>query len=197
MQERSEQQATTVLQTPRLWLRRFSAADSAAFAAMNADAEVMAHFPALLSPAQSDALLARIAAHWQREGFGLCALECRHSGALLGFCGLLKVAPELPCAPAVEIGWRLVRSAWGQGLAHEAAHAVLGWAFTELALAELVSFTAVSNQRSQRLMQRLGMQRDSGGNFHHPALPAEHALAPHVLYRLTAAQWLPPRCTSG
>lgn len=164
---------------------------------MNADAEVMAHFPAVLNREQSDALLARIDAHWQREGFGLCALECRHSGALLGFCGLLKVAQALPCAPAVEIGWRLVRSAWGQGLAYEAAHAVLSWAFTELALTELVSFTSVSNQRSQRLMQRLGMQRDSGGDFLHPALPAEHALAPHVLYRLSRAQWLSCGGTSG
>lgn len=197
MQERSEQQATTVLQTPRLWLRRFSAVDSAAFAAMNADAEVMAHFPARLSATQSDALLAHIAAHWQREGFGPCALECRRSGALLGFCGLHKVAPELPCAPAVEVAWRLVRSAWGQGLAYEAAQAVLGWAFTELDLHEVVAFTASSNQRSQRLMQRLGMQRDSGGDFLHPALPVEHALAPHVLYRLTPVQWLPSRHTSG
>ena len=70
----------------------------------------------------------------------------------------------------------------------EAARAVLDFAFTELALEDVVSFTAVINQRSQLVMQRLGMT-DTQDNFSHPMLDANHPLAEHVLYKITRQEW--------
>ena len=91
-------------------------------------------------------------------------------------------------APCVEIAWRLRKEFWGQGYATEAARASLDFAFSELALDEVVAFTAVINQRSQLLMARIGMT-DTQDNFYHPALESNHPLAEHVLYKLNRQQW--------
>jgi RimJ/RimL family protein N-acetyltransferase len=148
----------------------------------------MAHFPALLDAGQSAALVQRIERRFRERGYGLFAVEARAQGRLIGFVGLSPVGRSLPFAPAVEIGWRLARPCWGRGLAHEAAEAVLAFAFVQARLPALVSFTTQGNARSRRLMERLGMRRDPAEDFIHPELRG-HRLAPHVLYRLRAAEW--------
>lgn len=51
-------------------------------------------------------------------------------------------------------------------------------------LDEIVSFTVPANTRSRSVMERIGMHRDEAGDFAHPALPADHRLSQHVLYRI-------------
>ena len=145
----------------------------------------MRHFPAPLDADDSDALLRRIAADLDRRGWGLWALEERASGRLLGFNGLAPVTFMAPFTPAIEVGWRMVRSHWGRGLATEAARAALAFAFDELSVTEVVSFTTVGNERSRAVMRRLGMTHDRADDLAHPLIPAGHPLRPHVLYRLT------------
>jgi RimJ/RimL family protein N-acetyltransferase len=173
---------TRGFETERLRLREWRPEDRAPFAALNADPEVMRWFPGALSRAESDALADRIAAGLSDRGWGLWAVERMRDQEFLGFTGLAPVDFEAPFAPAVEIGWRLARSAWGEGYATEAARRVIRHAFEAMELAELVSFTAVGNERSWRVMERLGMRRD--GEFDHPRLPEGHPLRRHVLYRL-------------
>lgn len=177
------------LHSPRLLLRRWRAEDRTAFAAMNGDPEVMRHFPACLSPEQSDRVAERIEADFAERGFGFWALECKDSGAFIGFTGLRPVTFAAPFCPAVEIAWRLARSHWRQGLASEAARAALACGFEQLGLEQIVSFTAVENLASQRVMQAIGMRHDAAGDFDHPALPAGHRLSRHVLYRLARSEW--------
>jgi RimJ/RimL family protein N-acetyltransferase len=177
------------LRTSRLLLRRWRPEDLEAFAAMNADPEVMEFFPAPLKRASSDALAGRIEAGFAEYGFGLWAIEVASSGGFTGFVGLSVPSFEAAFMPAVEIGWRLARRAWGQGYATEAATAVLDAAFGPLALGEVVSFTSVANLRSRAVMRRLGMVHDPAEDFDHPSLPPDHRLAQHVLYRTTAARW--------
>ncbi len=177
------------LTTPRLRLRRWHEQDRAPFAAINADAEVMRLFPAALTPTESDAQIARMESHFERHGFGLWALEHASSSELLGLTGLCFVSFDAAFTPAVEVGWRLRREAWGRGYASEAAHAALDFGFGELGLDEVVSFTSVHNQRSRAVMQRIGMQRDPAGDFAHPLVARASPLSAHVLYRLTAAGW--------
>lgn len=174
------------LETERLLLRRWRPQDRAPFAALNADAEVMRHFPALLARRESDALADRVEAHMEREGWGLWALEIRASGAFIGFTGLACPGFEAPFMPAVEIGWRLARPAWGHGFAGEAARASAQFAFEVLELEEIVSLAVVANERSRAVMRRIGMQHDPGGDFDHPLVEPPH-LRRHVLYRLRAA----------
>lgn len=171
------------LTTRRLVLRRWRDADREPFAALNADAEVMRHFPARLSREESDVLIERIKGHFDEHGFGLWALEVAGGPAFVGFVGLWRVSFEAPFTPAVEIGWRLSREAWGQGYATEAAAAALAHGFERLGLREIVSYTVPANLRSRRVMERIGMQRDEGGDFDHPRLDPGHPLRRHVLYR--------------
>jgi len=176
--------AAPSIQTERLTLRSFAEADRAPFAAMNADPEVMRHFREPLDRATSDGLIDRIIDAWEVDNLGLWAVERRLDGAFLGFVGLSVPTFEAHFTPAVEVGWRLARDAWGHGYATEAARAALAHGFETLGLEEIVSFTTVDNLRSRRVMERLGMTRDPADDFDHPGLPAGHQLRRHVLYRL-------------
>ncbi|WP_329520608.1 GNAT family N-acetyltransferase [Spirillospora sp. NBC_01491] len=178
-----------VLRTGRLVLRRWRDEDRAPFAELNADPRVMEHFPAPLTRAGSDALVDGFEAGFERRGFGLWALEVAATGAFIGFTGLSVPSFQAPFLPAVEIGWRLARDAWGHGYAAEAARRALAFGFEDAGLREVVSFTSVPNERSQAVMRRIGMRPDAAGAFDHPRLPAGHRLERHVLWRLDAATW--------
>ena len=183
---------TSMIATKRLYLRQWQASDLARFAEMNADPEVMAYFPKLLTPALSNTIANKCQKLIEEHGWGFWAVA-RKDGAdksddFIGMVGLNNVHANMPFAPAVEIAWRLHRDYWGLGYATEAALAALRYAFEVLELSEVVAFTAVINKRSQKLMQRLGMT-DTQDNFYHPMLDAEHRLAEHVLYKITRKQW--------
>ena len=154
------------------------------FAALNADPIVMEYFLAPLSRAESDALVDRIEAAIEERGFGLWAVEIINGAPFIGFVGLAPVSFETHFTPAVEVGWRLAKEHWGRGYATEAARAALNYAFDKLMLDEVVSFTSVGNLRSRRVMERLGLHHDPADDFDNPALPADHPLVRHVLYRL-------------
>lgn len=187
--------AASELRTPRRHLRQWRDSDLEPFAALNADAEVMEHFPGVLSPAESDALIDRIVAGFAERGWGLWAAEVSATGTFAGFVGLNPADFEAPFTPAVEIGWRLARAHWGRGLATEAACAVLDYGFGSLELDEIVSFTSYANLRSQRVMQRIGMVHDPADDFDHPRIPEGHRLRHHVLYRISKplGQRRPPK----
>ena len=107
----SELGARVELRTERLRLRRWRVGDAAEFAAMNSDPHVMEHFPAPLSRAESAFMLEQIEAGFERNGFGIWALEVADSGTFVGFTGLSVVPFAAHFTPAVEVGWRLRRSA--------------------------------------------------------------------------------------
>jgi RimJ/RimL family protein N-acetyltransferase len=146
----------------------------------------MEFFPALLTPEETDAGIARVQNHFNRHGFGFYAAEFRENETFIGFVGLNIPSFDAPFMPAVEIGWRLAFDFWGRGLATEGARAVIDHAFKTLGLTSLVSFTVPANMRSRRVMEKLGMVHDSTGDFDHPNLPVGHPLQRHVLYRLSA-----------
>jgi len=172
---------TTTLRTPRLWLRDWREEDLAPFAALNADHEVMRHFPALLSREESDAGANRIRALIRENGYGLWAAE--FEGRFVGFIGVNRPRFTAPFTPCVELGWRLARDAPGKGLATEGAREVPRWARVNRAGEPLVAFTVPMNVPSRRVMEKLGLEYD--GEFEHPGLSEGHPLRRHVLYRAT------------
>lgn len=176
------------IETERLWLRQWDEGDYPAFAALNGDPRVMEYFPRPLTEAESRALARAIRKRIAENGWGFWALEEKGGEKFIGFVGLNKPSFELPCTPCMEIGWRLAYPHWGKGYATEAAQAALDVAFEALELDEVYSFTAVVNQRSQALMQRLHMI-DTQQNFAHPNVPPDSPLSEHVLYRLSRARW--------
>lgn len=178
----------TELRTPRLLLRQWRETDLEPFAALNADPEVMRHFPSPLTREQSDAFASRARAHIGVLGWGLWAVEL-DDASFVGFVGLSEARFEAHFTPAVEVGWRLAREHWGQGYATEAGRAALAFAFDEVGLPEIVSFTTVANDRSRRVMERLGLTHDPADDFDHPLLAPDDPVRPHVLYRLSRAAW--------
>jgi RimJ/RimL family protein N-acetyltransferase len=177
------------LWTDRLILRRWRDADRESFARMNRDAVVMEFFPALLSCEESDAMVDRIETHFTERGFGLWVAELRETGEFTGYIGLAVPRFAAAFTPCVEIGWRLASGHWGRGLATEGARAVVDYAFGDLGLPELVSFTVPANLRSRRVMEKLGMTHDPGGDFDHPSIAESHPLRRHVLYRIRRDDW--------
>lgn len=177
------------LATERLLLREWLPADREPFARMNADPRVAEFLGEPMTRAASNALVDRIDARWLSDRHGLWAVERREDGVFLGFVGLAAPSFETAFTPCVEIGWRLDPAAWGHGYATEAARAALRFGFEELDLAEIVSFTTVTNVRSRAVMERLGLGRNPADDFDHPSLPAGHPLRPHVLYRLGRDRW--------
>ncbi|MEV6282179.1 GNAT family N-acetyltransferase [Kribbella sp. NPDC051770] len=174
----------TELSTERLLLRGWTDADKEPFAALNADPAVMEHFPATMAPEDSYAMVDRMTRQMDEWGFGLWAAEVRETGRFIGFIGLSRPSFDAHFMPAVEIGWRLSKDAWGNGYATEGARAALAHGFGSAGLDEIVSFTATTNLPSQRVMQRIGMTHDEPGDFDHPRLPDGHRLQRHVLYRI-------------
>lgn len=165
----------------RLLLREWRAEDLPLFIEMNRDKEVMEYFPKVLTPQESEAFYERIREEFREYGYGLYAVECKESGEFIGYTGFHHANFEADFTPCVEIGWRLMRKAWGKGYATEAAKACLNTKFSDLGFNQVFSFTASINQRSERVMQKAGLQKI--GEFYHPALVLEDPLARHVLYR--------------
>lgn len=177
-----------ILRTDRLTLRAWRDTDRDPFAAMNADPDVMEHFPAPLSRTESDTMIDRAIAIWAEGGPCWWALETLE-GEFIGFVGLYRPTFEAHFTPCTEIGWRLAKHAWGQGYATEAATAALSWGFHTLKLAEIVSFTVPQNHRSRRVMVNLGMRHDPDDDWDHPRLMECPRMKRHVLYRLRAIDW--------
>lgn len=172
------------IKTERFLLRRWRDSDRLPFQQMNSDPRVMEFFPALLSPAESDALVDRAHANFDHHGFGPFAVELLENQFFIGFIGLSIPNFDATFMPAVEVGWRLAFDSWGRGLATEGARAVVNYGFEELGLDGLVSFTVPGNLRSRRVMEKIGMTHNPNDDFDHPNLPEGHPMRRHVLYRL-------------
>jgi len=172
-------------------MRAWREEDLQPFAQMNADPEVMRHFPSTLQAQESDALVSRYRAQHAARGFTVWALQVvessRGAADFIGFTGLSIPGFEAPFAhadPLVEVGWRLDSRWWGMGLASEAARAAVAFGFDEVGLPEIVSFTVPANEPSWRVMQRIGMTRSE--EFDHPRAKATDWWQRHVLYRMAA-----------
>jgi RimJ/RimL family protein N-acetyltransferase len=172
--------------TDRLILRGWKPSDLEPWAALNADPEVMRHFPSTLGRIESDALAALNQAHIDDHGFGLWAVERREDGVFLGFTGLMRLRDSNPLAPGVEAGWRLARHGWGQGYASEAARAAIRDGFERVGLSRILAFTAVPNLPSQAVMGRIGMTRRPELDFDHPLVAEGHRLRRHLVWDQTA-----------
>jgi len=174
---------TREIATERLLLRRWRTDDLPAFARLNADRRVTEHLAGPLGRDDSDALARRIEDHFAEHDFGPWAVEVPGVAPFAGFVGLWRTTFAAHFTPCVEVAWRLAAEHWGHGYATEGARAALAFGCAELGLEEVVAFTVPGNERSRRVMEKLGMEHDPRDDFDHPELPERHALRRHVLYR--------------
>jgi RimJ/RimL family protein N-acetyltransferase len=173
-----------MIETERLTLRGWRNADAAAHHAMCAEPAVMAYLGQPPSLADSAAVVARQTAILADYGACFWALERRDTGGFIGWCGIKPGPVGTPIEDKPEIGWSLVRDAWGQGYAREAAEAALAWGWARLDLPTIWAITVPANRSSRTLMERLGMTRVVDGDFDHPKLAEDDPLRRHILYRI-------------
>ncbi len=152
----------------RLGFRNWSMDDLVEFAALNADVDVMQHFPKPLTKRETEAFIIRLQNHFNDKGYTYYAVEVLETKEFIGFIGLAYQEYESPFTPATDIGWRLKKSAWGKGYATEGARRCLEFAFTELGLSKIVATCTLQNKNSENVMQKIGMTKM--GEFNHPRL---------------------------
>jgi len=180
---------TVYVETPRLILRDWKDSDREPWAAMGRDPEVMRYLGPVMTREQADAGFERAQGQIARDGFGFWAVERKADGRFLGFLGPKNTTFDAHFTPNIELGWRLSRDAWGQGLATEGARAARDWAFQNIETDEVIAITVPGNLGSQAVMRKIGLERDLAGDFDHPNLAETDPLRPHLLFRLNRERW--------
>jgi RimJ/RimL family protein N-acetyltransferase len=155
--------AVPTVDTERLLLRPWRAADLDPYARMCADPDVMRFIGDGGTLSREDAWrsMAAFAGHWSLRGFGTWAVEARDSGAMVGRIGLHQ--PE--GWPGLEVGWTLDRSVWGRGYATEGAVASLEFAWREVGADHVISLILPDNTRSIAVAERIGETFESTTNL--------------------------------
>ncbi len=170
------------IETPRLILRDWKEEDIQPFAVINSDPHVMKYFLKPLTEKESLDFYNRIRDEFVQCGYGLYAVEKKEDGAFIGYTGFHHIPFDVDFAPGVEIGWRIKYDDWNKGYATEAAKACLLYAKEYLPFNVVWSFTSLPNKSSERVMQKIGMTKEK--EFPHPAVPDNHPLKEHVLYKI-------------
>jgi RimJ/RimL family protein N-acetyltransferase len=180
--------AEVVATTARLRLRTWDEGDADAFYAIMNHAPVMRWLGGVQTRDEWQAAYQRIAGFERDFGHTFWIVERIVDGEIQGFCGLKRVnAPGASVTGEHEIGWRLRESAWGQGIAKEAAIASLDLAFGRFAAPHVVALTVAGNVGSWGLMERLGMTRRADLDYVDSRFGPE--LNPAIVYRIDAGDW--------
>lgn len=144
-----------ILETERLYLREWVPDDWKRFRPLATDPRVLRYI-GHGKPWTDEQIRNRIA-NWievgRQRGWILWPVIHRDDAELIGFCGFWD-----GFAPDVEIGWRLRHEYWGQGLATEAATAVMEYGFRRWGFSRLISVAQPENKASLRIMEKLGMK---------------------------------------
>ena len=177
------------IKTKRLLMRQWRDEDLFDFWMLNSDPEVMEYLPVIPSEKDSNILAHKIINLIEENGWGFWAVENISDKSFIGFVGLNKPKYALPVNPCIEVGWRLARKYWGNGYATEAGYASLEFAFNNLDVNEIYSFTSVANKKSEAVMKRLNMV-NANSNFNHPTIPDNNPYKEHVLYKIGKGSWL-------
>lgn len=159
---------TYIFESDRLGFRRWKSEDLTPFYKLNADSDVMEHFPKTLNQDESDQLVNRLIQHFDSYNYTYYAVDLKENNSFIGIIGLCYQTYDAPFSPNTDIGWRLKKSVWGKGYATEGAKRCLKHAFDTLNISQIVSVCTKSNKPSEHVMEKIGMIKQ--GTFFHPKL---------------------------
>lgn len=171
-----------ILKSERLGFRNWTKSDLTELAKINADPEVMEYFPKLLTEKETSEFIDRLIKHYDNNGYNYFATEILETGELIGFIGLAFQDYKTDFTPAIDIGWRLKKNAWGKGFATEGANKIFEFGFSELNLDKIISTCTEKNSKSENIMKKIGM--DKIGEFNHPKLKEYPEYQKCVCYRI-------------
>ena len=154
---------------------------------MNSDVEVMEYFPKILTKKENDELFKKLRIHYKKHNYTYFATEILANNKLIGFIGLAYQEYKTKFTPAVDIGWRLKKSAWGKGYATEGAKKCLEFAFNELNLNNVISTCTEKNYKSENVMKKIGMEKIGG--FNHPELKEYPEFEKSICYEINKNVW--------
>ncbi len=171
-----------VFQSERLGFRNWETKDLSPMATLNNDDQVMKFFPFKPSEEDTRKFISRMQHMYTKRGFCYFAVDVLKTQEFIGFIGLSEQTylPDLKIF--VDIGWRLQKSAWGNGYATEGAKACLLYGFQTMDLTEIYSVASRINKKSIAVMKKIGMQRIK--NFNHPKLVNSPELKSCELYQI-------------
>lgn len=146
-----------ILETDRLILRRPLPEDLDGLFALYRDPEIRRYFPdGTLSYAETkEELEWFLDGHPDHPELGLWATIYKENGQFIGRCGLLPWMIEERAE--VEVAYLLDKAYWGQGLATEAALAIVDYAFEQLNLSRLICMMYPENHASENIARKMGM----------------------------------------
>jgi len=174
--------STHLFTSPRLGFRLWQDSDLPSFSAMNADKETMRYFEKPLSKEESKKMMERMNNLYEDRGYCYFAVESLENREFIGMIGLGWKTFEADFTPSVDIGWRLDKRFWNQGIASEGAIRVIEYA-KKKGIKEVFSIASKANLASIRVMGKIGLNylRD----FDHPELIRSPELNPCCLYSIS------------
>lgn len=176
-----------LFKSERLGFRNWNKSDLTNFAKINADLDVMEHFPKPLTKKETSEFIERLQIHYNNNGYNYFATEILETGELIGFIGLAYQDYKSDFTPATDIGWRLKKSVWGNGYATEGAKKCLEYAFTKLNINHIISIFTETNTKSEKVMLKIGMIKK--GVFNHPKLKDYTEYEKCICYEITKRDW--------
>jgi RimJ/RimL family protein N-acetyltransferase len=153
--------------TPRLGIRTWQNFDLEVFSSINADQEIMRFFQKPLTVEETQSMIDRMHLLYQDRGYCYFAVDLLETKELIGTIGLGWKTFDADFTPCVDIGWRIGKKWWNQGLTTEGAAACLDFA-RQLGIPEVLSMASVGNLASIQVMKKIGMEYWK--DFDHPEL---------------------------
>lgn len=172
----------------RLGFRNWIDQDLHSFTQMNQDPVVMEFFPNILNGEETKAMIDRMIKTYQDIGYTFYAVCTLDNNEFIGFIGMIESTFKAPFTPCKEIGWRLKTSAWGKGFATEGAKRCLKYGFETLGFKSIYSITPLTNQKSEKIMHKIGMKKIT--EFEHPKIESKHELSIHSAYCIKKEDWI-------
>ena len=166
----------------RLGFRNWIDSDIAKMINISSDPDVMEFFPAIAKKTETVEFIDKMKLMYIEKGYCYFAVDQLKDESFIGFIGLCYQIYESPVTPNVDIGWRLNKKYWNNGLATEGAKKCLEYGFNVIKLKNIISTTPKVNIKSIRVMEKIGMSQLT--EFKHPRIQSENKLSDFVCYEI-------------
>ena len=167
----------------RLGFRNWIDSDIAKMIDISSDPDVMEFFQAIATKIQTVEFIDRMKLMCIEKGYCYFAVDQLKDEGFIGFIGLCYQTYESQFTPSVDIGWRLNKKYWNNGLATEGAKKCLDYGFNKIGLNKIIATTPIINVKSIRVMEKIGMAKLT--EFKHPRVQSDNKISDCVCFEIS------------